>query len=194
VVSDLYMICKLAWIFHWNNLSQQILYYHEILHYATPDGVTRWGAQGKPRSPLTELAINMVDRHPNAYSWMEDDHKRSQREGGQLPHAGLMAASTINCRRVTLGTGGSRAVISSPRIIIHLGHGIHHFASVLCLLALLGNLVLVQSVLSGLIRRFLRPPGSTMPREREENPGEVLPGTVTLQGRDACTIWRGLYP
>jgi hypothetical protein len=108
----------------------------------------------------------MVDRHPNAYSWMEDGHKRSQREGGQLPHARLMVASTINCRRVTLGTGGSRAVISAPRLTIQLGHGIHHFASVLCLLALLGNLVLVQSVLSGLIRRFLRPPGSTMPRER----------------------------
>jgi hypothetical protein len=104
----------------------------------------------------------------------------------------------INCRRVTLGMGGSKAVISAPRLTIQLGHGIHHFASVLCLLALLGNLVLVQSVLSGLIHSFLRPPGSTMPereRERErKSPGEVLPGTVVRQGRDACTIWRGLCP
>jgi hypothetical protein len=135
----------------------------------------------------------MVGRHPKAHSWMEDDHKRTQREGGQLPHAGLMAPSLINCRGMTTGTGGGCAVLSSPWIILQLGHGIHHSASSLCLFALLGDLALVLSDFSGLILRFLWPPGSHVMPEREGNPGGDPPGTVMLQGRDACAIWRGIY-
>jgi hypothetical protein len=100
---------------------------------------------GEATQPPCRTCHKYGRRHPKAHSWMEDDHKHSKREGGQLPRAGLMAASTINCRRMTLGTGGGCAVISAPWIIIQLDHGIHHFASVLCLFALLGNLALVLS-------------------------------------------------
>jgi hypothetical protein len=67
-----------------------------------------------------------------------------------------MEASMINCRRVMmLGIEDRREVISTLELIIHLNHAIHHFASVLYLLALLGNLVIIQLVLSNLIGRFI---------------------------------------
>jgi hypothetical protein len=61
------------------------------------------------------------------------------------------------------GTGGGCAVLSTPRIILQLGHGIHHSASSPRFFALLGDSALV---LSGLILIFLWPLGSVMPRER----------------------------
>jgi hypothetical protein len=65
-------------------------------------------AQGRPRNPPMKLGINMANRHPNAYSWMEDYHKSLERKGGQLPRTSLIEALIINCRRVTLGTGGGK--------------------------------------------------------------------------------------
>jgi hypothetical protein len=81
----------------------------------------------------------------------------------------------INGRRGMLSTGGSIAVMSSPRLTIQLGHGFQHFASVLCHLALPGNLVLAQLVLLVLVQLVLRPPGSTM-RERERERGKPRRG------------------
>jgi hypothetical protein len=153
-------------------------------------------AQERPCSPPMKFTINMVDCHPKAHSWMEGGHKILQRKGGQLPHARLMEASMINCRRVMLGMGGSKVVMSTPRLTTQLSHGIHHFASMLCLLSLLGNLVLFQSVLFGLIRIFILPPISTMPRERG-NPrrGSAWYSRATRQRclhnleRDLSIVW-----
>jgi hypothetical protein len=108
---------------------------------------------------------------------MEDGHKCSQREGGKLPRARLMAPSMTNCRGMTIGMGGSCAVLSSPQIILQLNHGIHHSTSSLYLFALLGDLTMVLSKFSGLILRLLWPPGSIMPRERER---ETQAGTLLV--------------
>jgi hypothetical protein len=89
--------------------------------------VTR--SPGEATQPPCKLAINMVDRHPKAHSWMEDDHKRTYRGREDNSPAGLMAPSLINCRGMMTGTGGGCTVLSSPWIILQLGHGIHHSAS-----------------------------------------------------------------
>jgi hypothetical protein len=127
----------------------------------------------------------MVGRHPKAHFRMEDNHKCSQREGGQLPRVGLMATSPINCKGMTIGMGGGCAVLSSPRIILQLDDGIHYSAPSLCLFSLLRDLALVLLDFSGL--------QALSCCEREGNPSGDPPSTVMLSGRDACVIWRGLY-
>jgi hypothetical protein len=109
----------------------------------------------------------MVGRHPKPHSRMEDDHKRTQGMEGQLPRAGLMAPSLSNGRGMTTGTGGGCTVLSTPQILLQVGHGILHLVSLLCRgSALLSDLTLGLSDFSGLILRALWPPGSVMPRER----------------------------
>jgi hypothetical protein len=108
----------------------------------------------------------MVEHHPKAHSWMEDDHKNSKREGGQIPYVFLIGSSQINCRGAMTSTGGGCENLSPPWIILHLGHAIHHSAPALCLFSLLGDLALVLLEFFDLILKILRSLGYIMTRER----------------------------
>jgi hypothetical protein len=70
-------------------------------------------AQGRSRNAHAIQAINMFGRHRKPHSRMEDDHKRTQRMEGQLPHTSLMAPSMSHGRGMTTGTrGGGCAHVS----------------------------------------------------------------------------------